>query len=172
MALESHVLESVDSSGKGLRVEFRWSSDRFAHHVDRLAPDGAQRWLESIEGTDQQAWPASPPVQQISVEARPAGDVGLMVGMAGRAHWSASVEPLAGGAVRFDVACRTGEPPERLGSRYRVVGAVADLPERVVGGLVNSFVDFDAATFLLTVRPQSADVAWPATLRWVYELRP
>ena len=52
--------------------------------------------LESIEGTATDDWPPSPPLQSLSIETLPDGRrVALLVGMAGRSHWSASIEAVA-----------------------------------------------------------------------------
>ncbi|MFM7073965.1 MAG: hypothetical protein ACKO38_19435 [Planctomycetota bacterium] len=77
--------------------------------------------LESCEGQSGDIWPASPPLQQLLVESRAeAGQVALLVGMAGRSHWSLSVEPLADRiGFRFDAACRLSGPPEWLGHVWR-----------------------------------------------------
>lgn len=46
--------------------------------------------------------------------------MGLAVGMAGKSHWSQSVESdPASLSLTFDVACRVHQPPLWLGSSYR-----------------------------------------------------
>ncbi len=83
--------------------------------------------LASEEGSDQDEWPPSPPLQQLHVEDRAGGGrVALLVGMAGQSHWSLSVEALP--ALRqlvFDAACRLGGSADsrsgRLGSGYRAM---------------------------------------------------
>jgi len=81
--------------------------------------------FESIEGTPEEDWPPSPPLQELHLEARPDGkQLALLVGMAGTSHWSLSVEfDAAAGTAVFDVACRVKRAPGGLGSRYRRSGS-------------------------------------------------
>src|SRR6187401_2284712 len=78
----------------GLRVEFLWCGDRFAHVVSLADPDGEAIPLwRSEEG---EAIPC-PPLQDLSIETLPDGRrVALLVGKAGRGHWSASIETAPG----------------------------------------------------------------------------
>jgi hypothetical protein len=108
-----------------LAVEFFWHDDRFGHRVwlaHQVRPD-LPPLLESLEGTPDEAWPPSPPLQSVDINEQPDGrKVAYLVGMAGKSHWSASMEldPL-GESIRVDVACRVPAFWEgMLGSRYRV----------------------------------------------------
>jgi hypothetical protein len=79
--------------------------------------------LLSLEGTSDQAWPCSPPLQEIVAENVAAGKrpALLGVGMAGKAHWSATIEGDAfTEAIAFDIACRTATVPALLGSAYLI----------------------------------------------------
>ena len=123
MTNQHHVLTATGPSGVWLRVSFVWWVDRFGHVIS-VARAGKHpiAVLHSIEGDAQDAWPASPPLQSVSVEKvaeyRPAA---LLVGMAGQSHWSASIEAVRGrAALVFDVACRLGGLPGDLSSRYSV----------------------------------------------------
>ena len=91
-----------------LRVRFTWQGDRFAHEVSVLNDGSWQPALASVEGTPQDDWPPSPPFQSLHIEHREDGrTLALLVGMAGKSHWSASIEIDAEArAVLFDVACR------------------------------------------------------------------
>ena len=85
-----------------LRNEDRWSHRWFS---DRNQP---VTWLQSIEGTADQNWPPSPPLQELNQLELEQGDSVLGVGMAGRSHWSASysVEKMADGScIKADLAC-------------------------------------------------------------------
>jgi hypothetical protein len=121
MVDESFTLDA----GQHLRVVFQRRSDRVAHAIQWL--DDQRRvllQLDSVEGTPADAWPPSPALQHLRVEPRGGGQqVALLVGMAGRTHWSASVEadPL-GGRLIFDIACRLPQPPLQLGSQYQMRG--------------------------------------------------
>jgi hypothetical protein len=117
------TLDAFDSAGNGLRVMFFWRVDRYAHRLERVEGGVVVPLLESIEGSDLDRWPPSPPLQQLSLEKLPDGrNVALLVGMAGASHWSLTAErdPSETGLL-FDVACRVKEPPEFLGSDYRAL---------------------------------------------------
>jgi hypothetical protein len=95
------------SSADGLhRLEFQWQSDRFTHRVlldHRVV-------AQSVEGNSQSPWPASPPIQQLSLESIDGKPTALGVGAAGRSYWSFSAQftSMSEGtpAIRFDVAAR------------------------------------------------------------------
>lgn len=114
--------EVIRLSARGLGVHFRREADRYRHDVMVEAPDGPQVWLSSVEGAANEAWPPSPPWQDLHLEDRPGGKrVALLVGRAGRAHWSLSVEAdVARETLLFDVACRSLVKAEQLGSAYRL----------------------------------------------------
>jgi hypothetical protein len=121
--MQNQRLEAIDASGHGLRVEFEWRGDRFGHSIVLVSggAPGSIPLLKSIEGTAGEAWPPSPPLQSLSLETLPDGrKVALLVGMAGRSHWSASIEALPDRpALVFDIACRRGQEAEALGSAYQ-----------------------------------------------------
>lgn len=162
-------LEVRDASGRGLRVEFVRVKDRYAHVISRLDGELAVLVWESVEGTDSDDWPASPPLQQLSLETL-SGDrrVALLVGMAGTSHWSLSVEPAADGiAFIFDVACRVKSTPERLGSMYRRCGT----------GSSTGAIEADMAYCQVRVKdsgieiaPNSVSNSMPHTARWKYRV--
>lgn len=118
---------SVNSSGWGLELVLVSLPDRLGHLVRLIAPDGSASdlALASVEDDAAQTWPSSPPLQSIHCELLPAGGTAaLLVGMAGKSHWSASMESLPGeGALLFDFACRVRETPLRLGTTYQVQSA-------------------------------------------------
>ncbi|MEO8498315.1 MAG: hypothetical protein ABI614_24905 [Planctomycetota bacterium] len=113
-------LKAMNADNVGLQVEFAWRQDRHRHTISLLVDDCANTVFESFEGSSVDDWPPSPPLQQLSVEElRPQSQVALLVGMAGKSHWSISVEPAGDrAAFVFDVACRSNGPAERLGSAY------------------------------------------------------
>jgi hypothetical protein len=103
---------AAEIEADGVRVVFFRAGDRYAHRVeafDAVRGEWVAVW-ESLEGAADDVWPASPPLQQLHVEERPEGRVALLVGMAGRTHWSAAVEAArgesGGKSIRFDVAAR------------------------------------------------------------------
>jgi hypothetical protein len=98
-----------------------WQGDRFAHEVSLAGAEQAELLLRSVEGAASEAWPASPPLQSLHVEEQRGRQVALLVGMAGKCHWSAAVElDHEHSRLHWDVACRirAGELAW-LGSRYQ-----------------------------------------------------
>lgn len=118
-------IETPLVGGHALRVEFVWHGDRYRHLIAVARPDGsAVPCFESVEGGAADPWPPSPPLQSLSIETLPDGRrVALLVGMAGKSHWSASIEPSASGrSLVFDIACRVAGPNPILGSQYCLAG--------------------------------------------------
>jgi hypothetical protein len=119
-------IESQRTGDLALRVEFVWERDRYRHLIALAHRDGsAEPCLESVEGNADDAWPASPPLQSLSIETLADGRrVALLVGMAGGSHWSASIEPAIDSAsLVFDIACRTAGEAAALGSQYAPAAA-------------------------------------------------
>lgn len=171
-------LELPSRGNVGLRVVFVRVGDRVAHRCELLRQgELPQTILESVEGTAAELWPASPPLQQLHVEERAGGQrVALLVGMAGRGHWSLVVEPTSDhrGFV-FDAACRFSAPAELLGSTYRwlmpsaecAVTVTMELPPVLASRSTAQLLD-DAA---LRLQWQPATARLPATERWKYCVR-
>jgi len=184
------VLPAAVLEADGLRVVFIRQGDRYAHRIEVFdAADWRPAW-ESLEGTADDVWPPSPPLQQLHVERRAEGPVALLVGMAGRTHWSAAVEvvrDLAGGpgsrqAIRFDMAARVSPqgrgggpvPAPRLVSTYR--GLSRDVEVRVL------LFPLEATEFAEVVagpirqrtigpaEPPATDLAAAQTISWRYEI--
>lgn len=137
-----------------LRVDFDRAGDRWRHRILLVVPEGTGvvspvLLLESVEGTSEHDWPASPPLQGISIETRPKKlPVALLVGVSGDGHWSASIEQLAAErTIRFDIACRAKSRPEALGSRYRLAPRAA-----------LKRVDADAGTIQFTAAGQTFEL--------------
>lgn len=169
----------------GVRVVFFRQGDRYAHRVEVFDASGGD-WravLETVEGMADEVWPASPPLQHLHVEKRAEGPVALLVGMAGRTHWSAAVEVATDGSsrrvVRFDIAARvTGESrggasvsSPRLGSTYRDLADAteASLQLRPLDAAECVVVDGGAGRER-TVRPAESSAAGDAarTIAWRY----
>lgn len=119
---------AAELEATGLRIVFARRGDRYAHRIEVWDAD-ARAWviaLVSREGSDEETWPPSPPFQQLHLEHRKEGDVVLLVGMAGRSHWSAAVEVCPERKLlKFDVAIRIQAAPTRLGTAYDVCNAAA-----------------------------------------------
>ena len=107
--------------------------------------------------------------------------------MAGRSHWSMSVEPTASGpGFLFDIACRTIARPAYLGSRYRSQVPVVLAADQNSGRWEFSGTRVRAHTIALAqqpptllvetaegfcVEPQFAKPLATPTIRWQYELQ-
>jgi len=139
-------------------------------------------------------WPLSPPLQEVHLEERPGGEkLSLMVGRAGRSHWSVSCELQSeSGNLAFDVACRIKEPAPWLGSSYQLSpGLVYEGDQRsgelrfhgaplcVFETTDQEHLAWDSKLGILTIRPESRpDDAYsdpsgtfPRTIRWRYRLK-
>lgn len=114
------------------KVEYRWRQDRFDHVISILTSDGWMELLQSVEGTNQDPWPISPPWQQMVRESmgHVGEDVLLGVGLSGNGHWSIAVHPTNSEpsqdqsalfrGLAFDIACKTSKPATRLGSLWKI----------------------------------------------------
>ena len=150
--------------GEAITIQFPRSGDRFAHSI---LLDG-QPVATSLEGGDADDWPPSPPLQQLSIEDLGNGPVGLLVGMAGRSHWSLSVE-LQGNEVVFDAACRIRGDGGELGSHYRLHGEQHRLNWRVDSGPGLAAAELDVSSEEAVIRIIDT-IDDGATLRWRYRL--
>lgn len=194
--MEQHSLDAVNKSGFGLRVEFFRQDNRWAHRVVVVQDAAKDVLLESCEGDDEQTFPPSPALQQADFRApaeMPA--VGLLLGMAGRNHWSLSVQayPIERRLV-FDAACACPyETDVRLGTAYALktpwsigtCGRVGrgqrlqlnvDLPsglQCICCGSAESGSDVtvcvDERNRHLVMRPTEDN--WPGTVRWQYQIQ-
>lgn len=173
--------------GDKLQVAFQWAGDRYAHNILCCPGIGeAATLLSSCEGVPDQWWPPSPPLQQLHISELEHGQrAALLVGMAGRSHWSLSV--IADDkrhVLLFDAACRANLAPERLGSHYRVASGVQvaqgpDVSIRFGSATCSLAVDpiesEPTPRLLLSEReasvcPSSISRALPTTFRWKYRI--
>lgn len=171
-----------------VRLSFIWSGDRYAHRLEWVDGGSCVVCIESLEGADHQFWPPSPALQQLNVQSEVSGKpCALLLGMAGKSHWSASIE-VSGSTLIFDVACRVQQPAERLGSIYLIGRSCRPAAVRDDGscrilcatghGTCAVEVKTDEATLLcdqdqgrLTILPSKADNDGPTLVRWGYVLR-
>ena len=181
------ALQVDTEDGLGLRVVFVRHVDRYAHRVEILDGGSVRCCLKSREGTSDEPWPPSPPLHQLSLEEpAPGRRVALLLGMAGRSHWSTSVEcdPASGGLI-FDCACRVQQPPQGLGSCYRAdIAIAACTPDRVRLVAEGTAVELEslplAGQRALTFAQSSGHIelverGWavtrlPSTIRWKYRI--
>jgi hypothetical protein len=182
-----------------LRVRFDWSHDRFGHlfvgcgaDAPAGAPETNDAWMRSLEGNSQEDWPASPAFQQLDHCPLAEGRSGLLlVGMAGRSHWSLAVV-VRDNQLVLEVACRIQAGTEQLRSTYALAPDVhvtstdqtvllerllersspdAPAPRVIVHpDRDTTRVGFDPAARLLEIRPLKPPVRLPATVRWSYRL--
>lgn len=179
---------SIQSQGPEetrLWVEFARAGDRFVHTVYGAVGKSMETVVVSVEGTDLENWPASPALQQLSIEHREQGDVALLVGMSGRSHWSLSVEAERGrGSLLFDAACLVRQRPERCGSYYRVESTAGweetelglrwlrdkgwyELTLVTIAGCPSASCQLVDGGFKIVAPPPPV---LPATVRWRYRL--
>ncbi|MDG2219898.1 MAG: hypothetical protein P8L85_00860 [Rubripirellula sp.] len=158
---------SIQSLDGRLRIEFRWEQDRYRQYLSlNGVPVG-----NSLEGDSDEAWPLSPPIQQLSIETINDQPTALAVGAAGRGHWSLSGEPDPNchSAIQFELACRSQESAHFLGSTYELAAALrvepvdgeVELADRQSG-------DEAAKQEQITIRPTAAET----TCRWRYRIQP
>lgn len=168
-----------------LRIEFHRDADRYRHEVVDCGDGLSSVLLASVEGIADEEWPASPPLQELHVEQR--GDdkqVALLVGRAGRSHWSLSVEiDRAHRALTFDVACRSATAGDRLASSYRLAagGLPASLPTgdrialssnialEILEGKLQSETG-DESILRIVPRPDQSASGKIQTFRWRYRI--
>lgn len=143
------------------KVRFDWSKDRFDHAIDH----NKRSLISVVEGDaaegHSESWPASPPIQQLSIESIEDREVALGVGCAGTSHWSLSVEPVEAG-FRFDWACRSKESPAFLGTTYQARTGFDCQPESGAG--VKSTEEY-------CVIVPDAELNKGDTIRWSYVVR-
>jgi len=154
--------------------------DRLAHTVGLVLPQRVVPLLASLEGSPDDEWPPSPPLT--TVETLPGSSHAqalLLLGMAGRSHWSASIrisEPNR--SIELEVACRIKEQPAWLGSSYRTMvagemtGHVAQLKveDQTVGiAAVGASVHVTREGLKIAVAPPVGP--FPQTVRWNYSVR-
>lgn len=176
------IISAIDERGTGLRLEFVRRDDRYAHQIEFVDGPATRLCCRSLEGSSDDIWPPSPPLQQLHFEPRGDGQpVALLVGMAGKSHWSMSVEaePAARCFV-FDVACRLAAAPACLSSRYGfeetpVFGAESGIVCVNDKKLFFEVEDTTTASIVgqdnaLAIVCRDASDRFPATARWKYRI--
>ena len=101
------------------------AGDLFRTQFSLTREDKTVPLLRSVDAdrpTVNQAWPPSPPLQEVVLQSNDRGDFLAGVGRAGKSHWSVIITPLTGEAgFEWDFACRVKTHPEWLGSTYQIV---------------------------------------------------
>lgn len=168
---------ALEIAGDRLRVRFARRGDRFGHGIDAWRDGAFHGVLESVEGAADDLWPPSPPWQELHIESRPGGEqVALLVGRAGRSHWSLSVHiELLSGAIHFDAACRTSDSPRWLGSTYQLLRPppVPQLTDCGLGVTVELLGGAGQPFFMnasLALPAVVSDEMGAKTIRWQYRI--
>ena len=115
-----------------LSLEAQRIGDRFDWRILWEPPSTSSRTLlHSVPSPKDTAWPPFPPLQELAQECHSDTEVLLGVGMAGKSHWSVSVDrrqPFHPPAMVFDFACRLSEPPTFLGACWMLGEGIDAMP--------------------------------------------
>lgn len=113
----------VSLSAGPLCVRFQSVDDRLSHSIGILSGEAFVPFLESIEGSSSDAWPQSPPMQQMVEEHIGSSNQPVLfgVGLSGNGHWSMAIDSPSESVLKFDIACKISKSATRLGSNYRLL---------------------------------------------------
>lgn len=94
------------------RLEFYWNGDRWGHTLWRELNGSRYPYLTSLEGTTEQAWPASPAFQDLHSEMIHSECYEIqLLGQAGKNHYSGAIRCDAlRNLIDFDLAVRIQTP--------------------------------------------------------------
>ena len=116
----------ISLSAGALSVRYSKLRDRLSHTIGIVVEDSFISLMESIEGSEAEPWPASPPMQQMVEECftPSASPVLLGVGLSGNGHWSTAIETQRAGHLKFDIACKNSKSSTWFGSQYRLLPTI------------------------------------------------
>ena len=171
-------------SAGALTVRYSKLGDRLSHTIGIQDGDSYLPLLESIEGSPEEPWPASPPMQQMVAESFTPGasPVLLGVGLSGNGHWSTAIETQHSRLLKFDIACKNSKSSHSMGSEYRVLIPTESGPrpdsivlliegtQRIEIGVTIGQLEFSESEHRLRVVPKSNPTSIQ-THRWCYEIR-
>lgn len=176
------VLDMISLSAGALSVRYSKLRDRLSHTVGIAVGDSYIPLLESIEGSEEEPWPASPPMQQMVEECFTPGTspVLLGVGLSGNGHWSTAIETQKIGQLKFDIACKNTKSSTWFGSQYRILAPIQPSirpnsieffvePARIELSMSIGRLDFCDAERRVRVSPIS-EPSSIQTHRWCYEI--
>jgi hypothetical protein len=173
----AYTLTCTGNDGWTLQVDFKRVGDRFEQTVTRIDRSGnpVAEWRD-VHDSDSGDWPASPPIQELSLEAIGGKNVLLGVGRAGKSHWSVSIETTevdSAPAIHFDFACRCPESPNWLGTTYEIQSG--DTGTATTDHALQLACAEDARLTRLglkqiKIEPLSHPPKWPGTVRWRYAI--
>ncbi|QEG37861.1 hypothetical protein [Bythopirellula goksoeyrii] len=158
------ALDSLDEQRQGLRIEFRWRNDRYIHTVYRVADDTAVPYYSSLEGTEDELFPASPCLFDLHQQDQ----VLFLTGATSACHWSLSIQAALDGSLVFEVACRFKAEPSWLGSTYETLHPG---PKEMLSS--DSNLRSCESTQQIRISP-TAELPreFPTTLQWNYRVNP
>ena len=172
--MSSPLLLSVcGDNGSTLTTSFQFVDGRFRHSITLRDSDGKtiDHWDDEAQ-SDNDDWPASPPIQQLSLESIHGSSALLGVGQAGKSHWSISVEATlldSKPVLKFDLACRCRAQPSWLGSTYQRLVSIADqVPMLRVIDVEPIKPSADGTLILSCEVAPSPSPKYPTTFRWSY----
>ena len=164
------MIARAEIGGGQIRLRFERVNDRYRHSIELHRDNTFVPVWESCEGTAEELWPASPPLQELHFEDRGNVQVAMLVGRAGKSHWSLSVtlDPAAD-ELLFDAACRSGEVPIWLGSTYRELSVPS--PVRIETVDVAGKVHLQQRSDALAIAAPLEQHGGNRTVRWAYRVR-
>jgi hypothetical protein len=168
-----------------LEIQCDRTTDRYSSKILANSGSGFHAVLRSIEGSNQDSAPPSPPIQQAVLDEIGTDQKAILgVGMSGKSHWSSSVHwDQAASQMVFDIACRCNENINWLGSSYECCedSQVEMQPQGVLlrkhNQTIATLVALDhCALSILDHRIQiianlAGSEKLPRTIRWQYAIR-
>lgn len=167
-----------------MRTVFRFLDDRYEHRLYLIRGDSERLLLSSIDASDDEFEPPSPPLQQVSQSSSLTDQIVMGVGMAGRSHWSLSVLEIDSMVLLFDVACRVGQSTKSLGSTYQYHGTSQPVLENglvffheldgffLAGGKTTATgsEELHCRGQTIQIEPTQIPTTIPSTVQWRYRV--
>ena len=118
------LIQRANSNGHGLFIESWNYSDRYNHAIGLVIDGQKIKMIESCEGDSDQAWPPSPPLQQVYKQDIDGDPAILGVGMAGKSHFSSSflLQDVDTIALAVDSACLVKDDQSHLENELPFLG--------------------------------------------------
>ncbi|TWU29727.1 hypothetical protein [Bythopirellula polymerisocia] len=157
------ALDALDEQRQGLRVEFHWRDDRYFHTIYRVTCDTAVPVVTSLEGAEDELFPASPCLFELHQQEQ----VLFLTGATSVCHWSLSVQSMSANRLVFEVACRLKAKPPWLGSKYEVMH---DSAQEMLHTLSGKAMLNDSEQICIASAAE-VPLEFPTTLQWKYAAR-
>ncbi len=183
-------LQNLPSRTLNLNLDFQLDGDRYRHSIVLQCGSDPQAAVpikdpatlqplviaSSIEGTSQDRWPPSPPLQEVIREDRPDHSVYLGVGRAGTAHWSSSFKLEQDSRLVIEHACRVSEAPEtalfnsyEIDAAWQITTSSTDSIQLKQGPVTVTITGLDLKLEARQFRASAQAVSiskFPATIVW------